>query len=417
MISGVPLCEICREASPRPFLDFGLQPNGNQFVNEPTTDVILRPLAFSLCLNCCTAIQLDTLAAKEMFFNHPYLTSKNLKYLTDLKTFANFILDNHTFAHGALALDVGCNDGSFLQILAEHGFDVVGIDPGEIPYRYSQEIGIFVIKDFFESGSKLKHFSSMPISVVTSTASFYHVPSPYEWLREARMVIEENGCIAIQFVDLSGVIEDLSLDQFYHEHTFLFSFTSVYWLAKRLELHVAAVEYVTSQGGSIRVILKKESNPDEETLVLPFLERDKRVVTESAIKNFHSGVETRRKTLTSVLEKVMRHNERIVGLGASLRGISLVNFLQLPRDAFLALAEVNREKIGLLTAQTLIPVVDEDHVPSSVRYYLVLARTEKKALIQKFQTQVKNGVSLIFPTQPPEIIGEDHLNLRALIVS
>ena len=410
-------CSLCQKYSRELLLDLGTQPNGNQFVTNLSSHVDFTPLAFTFCTNCFTATQINPLNPNRLYLSHPYLTSKNRKYLSELSNFADFIERNHSFSEGALVLDVGCNDGSFLKILQERGFGVIGIDPGEIPYRYSQAVGIPVVKDFFQEGSNDKHFASLRITAVTSTASFYHVPSPYEWLKEAKAVIQDNGCVAIQFVDLSSVINSIAVDQFYHEHTFLLSFTSVYLLAKRLDLFIVAVEYASSQGGSMRVLITKKENREEETLVAPFLQRDKSSLTRTKIEFFKKGISIRKTCLTNVLKELIYHGEKVVGIGASLRGVSLINFLELPREAFYALAEINPEKEKLFTASSLIPIINESEIPSEVKYYFVLAWTEKEAIVEKFKVQIRNGISLIFPSHPPEVYGDDNLNLSDLIQS
>lgn len=409
------LCDVCRENSLISFLDLGNQPNGNQFIEKSTSPYRENRLKFLFCPSCLLVSQENQLSPQELYDHHPYLTSTNKKYLQELLEFKNFALSNHQVEAEGYVLDVGCNDGSLLRMFRSDGYQVLGIDPGEVPFVYSQKVEIPVVKDFFGLGTAKKYFAKKYISLITSTASFYHVSSPHDWLTEAKEIIGDQGAIAIQFVDLRKVIETLAIDQFYHEHTFLFSFTSLHKLAERNGLHINAVDEVEAQGGSIRVILSRTESYSQEDKISGLLQKDAELFDRNFAEDFLRRLEEKKSQLTYILDEIFAKGEEVVGLGASLRGISLLNFLQLPLVGFRALAEVNERKIGSLTAKFLIPVIGEDAIPQHIKYFFVLAWTEKEKIISKFRSRIESGSTLLFPSPKIDVVGDDPLDIRRLL--
>jgi len=112
------------------------------------------------------------------------------------------------------------------------------------------------------------------------------------------------------------------------------------------------------------------------------------------------------------LQNIKSTGHKIGGLGASLRGISLINFYGLDSKTIDFLLEVNPEKIGKFTPKSLIPIFDEGNFEEFPSHLLVLAWTFEEFLIQKFNKYISEGGTLIFPK--PTFHSVDSSSLKLL---
>ena len=102
----------------------------------------------------------------------------------------------------------------------------------------------------------------------------------------------------------------------------------------------------------------------------------------------------------------------MIGIGASLRGISLINFLEINPNVFEYLVEVNQAKVSKFTPKSLIPIVNESTESLKVSYYIILAWTQKDFILNKFKDLIDRGSTFILPFPRIEVIGKDPLKLK-----
>jgi SAM-dependent methyltransferase len=407
-------CVICESPRTKKFLDLGYQPNGNELLKDKHLDTIRTKLLFYFCSNCFSIFQNNTFSDQEMYSDHPYLTSHNKQYVQELRNFAELINHEANLTPGDLVLDIGCNDGSLLKIFKELGCSVLGVDPSATAYKYSKKSQIPVLQEFWNSSlaNKLIMQGINP-KLIVSTASFYHVSDIIDWMTGVSSIMRNDSYFAAQFVYSPDIIINKSFDQFYHEHKFLHSINSINALCRKLNLEIIFLSKNPSQGGSnIVVIKKKEKESKINTQLMAALDFESTFFSRKQMKFFLKSFKRIRKTWKLIAKEFVNNNQKLIGIGASLRGISFINFLDLNPLIFDCIFEVNNEKIGCWTSGKKIAIVSEQIDSRKTDYYLLLAWTQKDILHSRFANLIKEGKTFIIPVPKFQIIGPDPLNLK-----
>jgi hypothetical protein len=236
-----------------------------------------------------------------------------------------------------------------------------------------------------------------------------------DWFAGVDELLPVDGTFCVQFVDAGFVVKNTLVDQLYSEHTYLHSLNSVVALGKKFGFYVHYFEVNRSQGGSYFVVLKK-SRPRKEisktlhdALASELVTRD-----EGMFENFEHRFNHLKLLWNQISQIFFSRGSKLIGIGASLRGISLINFLDIPSTLFSHIVEVNPEKIGKWTPQSKIFIKEEDFFGELPEYFLVLAWTQKSFLLEKYSFLIERGASLIIPSPTLEVIGTDPFNLRGL---
>ena len=117
-------CRSCGSGNLEQVLDLGEQPWGNDFIKIEKDVVAERyPLRLFFC-NKCKMVQIDYTVAKEkMFVEHSYMsgTTKTLRRHFEC---VGESITNKFELRGGRVLDIGGNDGTFLEYFVKNGHNV-----------------------------------------------------------------------------------------------------------------------------------------------------------------------------------------------------------------------------------------------------------------------------------------------------
>lgn len=112
----------------------------------------LYPLDLYRCETCGHIQLLDILPPAVLFdAEFSYMPSKNPALIEHFKMYADLVvkqLDGHS---ASVCLDIGSNDGLFLQTLkARFGSEILGIDPAHAPAEHARSQGVETWVEFFQ---------------------------------------------------------------------------------------------------------------------------------------------------------------------------------------------------------------------------------------------------------------------------
>ena len=109
--------------------------------------------------------------------------------------------------------------------------------------------------------------------------------------------------------------------------------------------------------------------------------------------------------LRTLLERLKAEGKTVYGLGAPVKGSTVLNYADIGPDLVQAVTEVNEFKIGRVTPGTHIPVIDENAVDKQPDYYLVLAWNFLDFLLKKNEDYLQAGGRFITPVPEVQILG------------
>lgn len=402
-------CINCSASDLHTFLDFGLQPNGNNFLdkhdieNEP-----LMPLSVMLCGACGQVQQGDSTSAEFLFSNHPYLTGVSKPYVEHFERMVPRLIETLGLRIGATVMDIGCNDGSLLGIFAKHGIRGIGVDPGAASGKVAARNGHMVLPVFW--GEQVaQHVSALKLrpDLIIATAAFYHMEKLNDWVAGLAAVMSKTSVFVAQCVYLGDIVRNGQVDQFYHEHSCIHSVRPLKALFERHGLRLFRVEPIDVQGGSILVYACRiEADHETDPSVEEYLEQERRdgLADLSRYEVLRADFERNARELRDVFEKLNADGKRVFAIGGSLRGVTLLNFAKIPKNSIEKILEVNDYKIGKYSPGLHIPVTDERLETGEPDSYIVLSWTFRDFFIEKYQNFLDKGGSLIFPVPELEVV-------------
>lgn len=393
---------ICGSSRLERFLDLGLQPNGNAFPEERDKAREPKyPLSMSVCLDSWL-VQLDDYPPPEVVFtNHPYVTGLNAPIVQHFQKLSRHIVEKFQISPQSLVIDIGANDGTLLNAFRELGMRTLGVDPGQRTGKLARAKGITICETFWNqaAGRALRTLNLVP-SVITATAVFYHIPDLHEFVRGLAEVMNDGTIFVTQCVYLKRVIEELQFDHFYHEHTCVYSLRPLQELFARHQMRMLDVEFYDVHGGSFVLYVAKETSPlptSQSIAAAIELEERAGLFRLETYQEFARKVKDNCGRLVALLKELKRQNKTVYGLGAPVKGSTLLNYCQIGPELVAKAVEVNQFKIGRLTPGTHIPIISEEEAQPPPDYYLVLAWNFLDYFVQKHEKYLQAGGRFIVP--------------------
>ena len=403
-------CMNCGEARLHEFIDLKDQPNGNSFLDASELDREVKfPLAMMVCDNCWQVQINEFPSQKVLFDDHAYITGRNAPVVAHFKELAPRIVNKVGLKENDLVIDVGANDGTFLRAFQSQGMRVLGVDPSDRTGQLARAQGVTVFRQFWchETGKSLKQLGVKP-DAITATAVFYHVPDLHDFVSGLEEVMGPNTVFVVQGVNCLDLIEKNEFDHFYHEHSCIHAVGPLQRLFNAHGLAIRDVEFSPIHGGSFILYVYRQENPIAESPTVAAAikaEEEAGLFQLQTYQDFAARVDHNMTELRALLEKLKAEGKTVWGLGAPVKGSTVLNYADIGPDLVSHVTEVNEFKIGRVTPGTHIPVIDENAVTEHPDYYLVLCWNFLDFLLGKYDGYLKAGGRFITPVPSVQILG------------
>ena len=342
--------------------------------------------------------------------NYGYRSGLNKSMVEHLKIKFKTLAKMVDLNSGDLIVDIGSNDGTFLNFFSRKKLDLVGIDPSAKKFKnfYNDDIKLYT--EFFPSESYTKDYRNTKAKLITSISMFYDLESPLEFVSQIAETLDKDGVWHFEQSYLPTMLEKNSYDTICHEHLEYYSLQVIKNILEENNMKILDVNFNDINGGSFSVnagfknnkifavnnqkivnILKNESELGLNTL-RPYLE-------------FSSRIRKHRADLRSLLINLKSDGKTILGYGASTKGNILLQYCGINSELISHIAEVNIDKFGCYTPGTNIPIISELEAKNMrPDYFLVLPWHFKENIIEKEHNFLNSGGKLIFPLPQITII-------------
>lgn len=395
-------CRYCGSEELRKYLSLGDQPPSNSFISKKGIDSeVFYPLEVYFCEKCFLSQLLDVVPAKDIFDDYLYhsSTSKQL-----LELYADLVLKaskRFNIQSGDIVVDIGCNDGVLLKAYPDN-LKIIGVEPSNVADMASKE-GFIIYKDFFgeETASKIdKDFGKAKI--ITATNVFVHVDDMNNFIKGFHDLIADDGVIIIEVSYLIDVIDRLLFDTVYHEHLCYLSLTPLSYFLEKNGLEAFDVERseIGASGPSIRVFIQKKSGKykiEESINDMLEMENDWGIGDFNTYQDYSKRVEDLKNSVVSLINKKIEEGSTVGAYGAPAKGNTLLNYFNLDSESIVCVAENNKEKIGLLTPGTHIPIVSDEEFLTSMPDFALLLTWNYLDYFLKNSEYLKQGGKFIVP--------------------
>ncbi|MHB9023852.1 MAG: methyltransferase domain-containing protein [Armatimonadota bacterium] len=399
------ICRVCDGQQLEPVIDLGNQPWGNHFLRpEEVGKEPFYPLRVVYCHGCGTA-QLDYTVPKEtMFGSHTYLSGVTRSLNEHFRTVAQEV-DDRFFrdVQEKSVLDIGSNDGTQLKHFQALGYDVLGVESSTPTARIAMEAGVPTVNAFFNA--ELVRQLGHRFHAINAAGVFFHLEELHSVTDGIREALREDGVFVVQFLYMKRIVENMAFDQIYHEHLLYYNLQTIETLLQRHGLALFDAYLSPIHGGSIMgfVTHRGTREPSERLQTLRRREEDAHSNDIETYRDFADRIRVMKEENLAYLNAAKRAGKRIYGLGAPVKGNTLLNYFGVGTDYLDYLVEKNPLRKGLFSPGMHIPVVLEDELTEDPDIYYVLAWNFKKEILVNYRPLIERGVEFYFPVDPKDI--------------
>jgi SAM-dependent methyltransferase len=322
-VSRRTVCRLCGSGSlelvlplePTPLADSYLPP-------ERASESLERyPLDLHMCRACGHVQLLTVIDPRYLYRDYVYLTSSSPGLVEHYRKYAAHVVDRLHLPAGALALEIGSNDGTLLGFFKLHGLKVLGIDPAVDTAAAATARGLETLPIFFtaETGARIRADYG-PAAVLAANNVFAHADELGDVADGIANVLAPDGVFVFEVGYLLDLVENMVFDWIYHEHLCYHAVTPLDRFLRRHGLELIDVERNHSKGGSIRAYAQPLNGPRPiapAVGALKALEASLQLQDPATFRAFGDRIAAVKQELRALLAGYKAAGKSIAGFGAS----------------------------------------------------------------------------------------------------
>jgi SAM-dependent methyltransferase len=308
-----------------------------------------------------------------------------------------------------LVADIGSNDGTCLSFFKKAGMRVVGVDPATQIAEAATKAGIETVSAFFSlSLAQELREKYGAAAFVTSHNALAHIDRLDDVVRGVAHWLDDDGVFVLEVGYFVDVYSNLFFDTIYHEHVDYHTVAPFIKLFERTGLELLAVQRISPQGGSIRVMAQKSGGrhrPDGSATELIELERTLKLDRPETITAFGERISALGERLRALLTALKAEGKSIGAYGAPTKAVTLLSHFKIGADLIDFVVEDNPMKHGKYLPISQIPVVPTAELYARrPDYALILAWNFAAPIMAAHHRYEEMGGRFIVPMPEPRIV-------------
>jgi len=395
------LYRVCDGQSFEVAIDLKQQPWGNHFLRkEELGKEPFYPLRVVYCTECQTA-QLDYTVKKEvMFSDHTYLSGITNSLRMHFQAIAKDV-DYRFFANQTKkrVLDIGSNDGSQLACYQQLGYEVLGVESSKRTAAIANQAEIPTLNAFFNLATA--ETIQKPFDVINASGVFFHLEELHSVTEAIKKLLKNDGVFVVQFLYMKNILENVAFDQIYHEHLLYYTLKTLETLLQRHQLSLFDAYLSPIHGGSVIGFVSHANTktPSQRLQSLRLQEELSGCNRLAAYRQFAENAEVLKERNLAFLRAAKNKGKKVYGMGAPVKGNTLLNYFGITKDLIECLVEKNELRKGLCSPGSHLEIVIEKELAAFPDIYYVLAWNFKEEILKNNQALIDNGVEFYFPVQ------------------
>lgn len=196
-------------------------PVSGYFRESPDQSLTLISLAFEACTGC-GLLRNRQFASPPSYEEKPRSTDRQFPAYHD----ALLSIIGTSVTAGDLIVEIGSNDGTFLDLLRRTGFDnTYGVEPSSALAEMSRARGLKTESGYFCSdavGGLLKRHGPVKMAICRHTLE--HVPDPVSFVRALHdLLIPGGACALVEVPESTVIAERMNFVELWDEHLYYFT--------------------------------------------------------------------------------------------------------------------------------------------------------------------------------------------------
>ena len=366
------LCRHCGGTSFTPFLDLGLAPPSNSYLEAEglSREEKRYPLVIRTC-TACWLTQTEDFADREEFFSgdYAYFSSFSRTWLDHAKAYVSDMRDRFGLGQESLVAEIAANDGYLLQYVQALGIPCYGVEPTHGTAEAARTRGIDIVEDFF--GVALADrlaADGRQADLIAANNVLAHVPDINDFVSGFARLLKPVGVATFEFPHILEMVRGNQFDTAYHEHYSYLSLLAVERIFARNGLTAFDVETTPHHGGSLRIYACRADHGAHpvKPAVASILkaEREAGLEGEAFYAGFQASAEAARDAFRQFLDDAQAAGLKVAAYGAAAKGNTLLNFAGATARDIAFVVDRNPAKQGRFMPGSQIPIVGEDRLLS-----------------------------------------------------
>ena len=310
-------CRLCKETKVELLIDFGKQPIVHHLLKNKDDDYDEYPFELGFCSKCLLIQLMNPILPSILYEN--YFTVSSWKNQSHIERFIDVMSSVTGINKNTQLLEIGCNDGIFLESLHKHGVKkCIGIEPSKDAYEIAVSKGLFVCNEFFTLKNRNLPFNTHQFDCIITRNVLEHISDLEDFMLSVYRYLKDDGFLIIEVPDTSVQLEYMDY-ALWEEHVNYFTLNTLRNLLKKFDFGIIHHEVTLVGGRSITVFAEKRSFKSSTDNINYFI---------NDINNIQSYGKKWKIFKDRMSEFILsKHKPVIYGCGA--RSSTFVNFLDL----------------------------------------------------------------------------------------
>ena len=325
---------------------------------------------------------------------YPFYTSSSKFMENHFRDYSNWMFKNYLKNNSKL-IEIGSNDGTFLKNFKKTDIDFLGFEPSSKIAELANQQKIKTINQFFDKESALELTKYRKnTNVICAANVIAHIPDLKDLIHGIDNLLSSTGVFIFEEPYLGSMFSQVSYDQIYDEHIYLFSLSSIKKLFNLFDFDLIDALPQITHGGSIRyVIARKNKFPIKKNVSkLIDNEKEKNLDNLNSCLEFKKNCESSKSKILNDLKKIKKDGKKICGYAATAKSSTILNYCKIGTDLIDYITDTTKEKIGKYSPGMHIPIVSVDRFkdnPPDVAY--LFAWNHRKEIFKKEKNFSLNG--------------------------
>jgi hypothetical protein len=387
------VCPITDSKNFITYLDLGMMPLVNNLCDtkEESINCNKYPLIVQYCTDSKISMLTEAISPDILYSNYYYKSGISYPYILHcrelFKTVSKFI----DITTNQNVLDIGGNDGTLLETFLKINpkLNVLNIDASKNLTEICNKIkNIPAINCFW--GTEIANNLNKKFKLITSTNVFQHTKDCNEFVKGIKIALDDNGIWCLEFPWWDNSVLTNQFDQVYHEHLYYYNPYSLQLLFKKYGLKIISADYLEIHGGSLRLMIVKDSSNAKEIVFNDSLSID-------IYKKWGKSIKTHILNSKKYLLDLKSKKYKIAGFGAAAKGCIFLNSANIDYNIIDYIVDDTDIKHGKYVPGTGIPIVNREYLKKHPVDYIVILAHNFTDYISKSLTTYKGKMIVFFP--------------------
>ena len=396
-------CRLCLNKKLSAKLILKSIPLSEKFSSKPfsKSKLINFPISLGLCAKCKSVQTNEIVKPKLLWSDFTYLSGQTDFIINHFKELSHKLINNFKLKKNDLIVDIGSNDGTFLNFFKRKKMKVAGIDPARNLVKIANKKGIFTIADFFNSKnvSTINKKYNKKAKLILCFNTFAHAEKLRDIIKNINDLLDQKGVFVFECQYLGDIYEKKILGTIFHEHMYHHSVTSLNNLFKNLNLNFYDVEKVNIQKGSIIGYVSKNLKKNKTMRFTNILKQEvvKQYTSPKKFKELQNYIVSQKKSAEKIIKNFDKN--KIGSYGSARSGptyalnFGIAKYIEFIFDAH----KMKKNKYTSFLNKKVNPTNSISKFKPQL--LVILAYLHSKKIIKKSINYLKNGGSflLVYP--------------------